>query len=46
VVALRDDNKWFVVDGQHRKLAADQRSDIRELPCLVFETNEAGGRRR
>ncbi len=38
VVALRDDNKWFVVDGQHRKLAADQRSDIRELPCLVFET--------
>ena len=38
VVALRDDNKWFVMDGQHRKLAADQRSDIRELPCLVFET--------
>jgi hypothetical protein len=38
VVALRDDNKWFVVDGQHRKLAADQRSDIGELPCLVFET--------
>ncbi len=38
VVALRDDNKWFVVDGQHRKLAADQRSDIQELPCLVFET--------
>ena len=38
VVALRDDNKWFVVDGQHRKLAADQRSDIHELPCLVFET--------
>src|SRR5512134_3578070 len=38
VVALRDDNTWFVMDGQHRKLAADQRSDIRELPCLVFET--------
>ena len=38
VVALRNDNKWFVVDGQHRKLAADQRPDIRELPCLVFET--------
>ena len=37
VVSLRDDNKWFVMDGQHRKLAADQRSDIRELPCLVFE---------
>lgn len=38
VVALREDNKWFVVDGQHRKLAADTRADIHELPCLVFET--------
>ena len=38
VVALREDNKWFVIDGQHRKLAADERSDIRELPCMVFET--------
>jgi hypothetical protein len=38
VVALRSDNKWFVLDGQHRKLAADMRSDIGELPCLVFET--------
>ena len=38
VVSLRDDNRWFVMDGQHRKLAADQRSDISELPCLVFET--------
>ena len=37
VVALREDNKWFVMDGQHRKLAADQRSDIQDLPCLVFE---------
>ena len=38
VVALREDNKWFVMDGQHRKLAADMRPDIRNLPCLVFET--------
>ena len=38
VVALREDNKWFVMDGQHRKLAADMRSDIQTLPCLVFET--------
>lgn len=43
VVALRDDNKWFVLDGQHRKLAADMRSDIKALPCLVFET---AGRRQ
>jgi hypothetical protein len=39
VVALREDNRWFVLDGQHRKLAADMRSDIKELPCLVFETS-------
>ncbi len=38
VVALREDNTWFVLDGQHRKLAADQRADITCLPCLVFET--------
>jgi hypothetical protein len=38
VVALREDNRWFVVDGQHRKLAAELRGDIPELPCLVFET--------
>lgn len=34
-VASRDGKLW-VVDGQHRKLAADRRSDIQELPCLVF----------
>ena len=28
---------FYVVDGQHRKLAADNRSDIKELPCMVFE---------
>mgnify|MGYP002682237103 CR=1 FL=1 len=38
VVALREDNRWFIVDGQHRKLAAELRGDIPELPCLVFET--------
>lgn len=35
-VCIRD-NEWYVVDGQHRKLAADLRSDIKKLPCLVFE---------
>lgn len=35
IVAARDGKLW-VVDGQHRKLAADRRSDIQDLPCMVF----------
>ena len=30
------EGKWYVMDGQHRKLAADKRSDIHDLPCMVF----------
>ena len=37
LVAQRDDQSYWVFDGQHRKLAADKRSDIKTLPCLVFE---------
>lgn len=40
VVADRE-GVLFVVDGQHRVLAARKRSDISELPCLVFKTHEA-----
>lgn len=36
-VALRPDGKWFVFDGQHRVLAAIRRSDVKLLPCMVFE---------
>lgn len=36
-VAQRDGSYW-VVDGQHRVLGARKRSDIQELPCLVFRT--------
>jgi len=46
VVFLRDDQTYWVIDGQHRKLAAQKRSDIRHLPCLVFEgtlRDEAAG---
>lgn len=39
IVASRNGTLW-VVDGQHRKLAADRRSDIQELPCLVFQVSE------
>lgn len=46
VVAKRDDNYW-VIDGQHRVLAAKRRSDIKEIPCIVFDTenisDEASG---
>lgn len=37
IVAERDGKLW-VVDGQHRCLAALRRSDITQLPCVVFKT--------
>jgi len=36
VVAERAPGDYFVIDGQHRLLAARKRSDIQQLPCLVF----------
>lgn len=35
IVAKRDGSYW-VIDGQHRVLAAKRRSDIKEMPCLVL----------
>lgn len=47
LVAMRQDGTFWVFDGQHRVLAARNRSDITTLPCLVFEvdskTQEAAG---
>jgi hypothetical protein len=40
IVGLRE-GRYFVIDGQHRLLAAMKRSDIDRLPCLVFPTREA-----
>jgi hypothetical protein len=40
VVGRRSDGTLWVVDGQHRKLAADRRSDVTVLPCLVFDMEE------
>lgn len=37
IVAYRNETLW-VVDGQHRVLAAMTRSDIGALPCLIFDT--------
>lgn len=36
-VSLRETGEWFVFDGQHRVAAALLRSDIDDLPCLIFE---------
>lgn len=40
LVAMRPDGTLWVFDGQHRVLAARNRSDINELPCMVFECSE------
>lgn len=37
VVGDRGGDLW-VIDGQHRVMAAMKRSDINELPCIVFKT--------
>ena len=38
VVGERGGEFW-VIDGQHRVLAAKRRSDITHLPCVVFQTD-------
>ena len=32
--------RYYVVDGQHRLMAAMKRADIDSLPCLIFESAE------
>lgn len=39
VVAERDGEFW-TIDGQHRAVAANLRSDITYLPCVVFKTKD------
>lgn len=39
LVAIRDD-KWWVIDGGTRVSAALKRSDIKKLPCLVFDLGD------
>jgi hypothetical protein len=36
----REDGTVWAFDGQHRKLAADKRSDVSKLPCLVFTADD------
>lgn len=40
VVVQRRDGRLVVVDGQHRVLAAMKRSDVKDLPCIVFQSDE------
>lgn len=40
LTVARRGGHYFVVDGQHRLMAAMKRSDIERLPCLVFESAE------
>lgn len=40
LIVARRDGRLFVVDGQHRLLAARRRDDIKEMPCIVFATND------
>lgn len=40
VVAQRGGGALFLVDGQHRWAASMRRSDVSELPCVVFGCNE------
>lgn len=39
VVGARGGEYW-VIDGQHRVLAAKRRSDITHLPCVIFHTED------
>lgn len=41
IIVAERDNVFYVVDGQHRVIAARRRADIKTLPCIVFETTGA-----
>jgi hypothetical protein len=38
IICAERAGKIWVIDGQHRVIAAMRRSDIQELPCLVFKS--------
>lgn len=39
ITVAKRDGRLFVIDGQHRVMAARKRSDINDLPCVVFSTS-------
>jgi hypothetical protein len=39
ITVAERDGEYFIVEGQHRHAAALRRSDITELPCIVFQSD-------
>ncbi len=39
ILVAKRNGQYYVVDGQHRVLAAKSRADIIDLPCILFETD-------
>jgi len=39
-VARRADKSLWVMDGQYRLMAALRRSDIKDLPCMIFDVDD------
>lgn len=39
ICVARRGSVFYVIDGQHRVAAAKRRSDINELPCVVFDVS-------
>jgi len=39
IIVGKRNNKYWAIDGQHRVIAAKKRSDIKELPCIVFKSS-------
>jgi len=37
IVAQRNDGSLWVIDGQHRLMAAQSRSDVQDVPAVIFE---------
>lgn len=37
IIARREDDSFWIIDGGHRARAALKRSDIGDLPCMVFD---------
>jgi hypothetical protein len=37
IVARRTDGSLWVIDGQHRLMAAQSRSDVQQVPVIIFE---------
>jgi hypothetical protein len=40
ILVAERDGKFFVMDGQYRTLAARKRDDIKQVPCMVFGTED------